>query len=409
MYHGDNFRIADKETFEFRLPEGRPVRILQLTDLHLGFGWMARKLDRKAMEDVTTIVERTKPDLIVLTGDTIFPFFLRTGTVNNKKQAAKFMEFMDMFRIPYALVMGNHDAEIGSKLNREQLGNEFRKGEYSIFAHGPKDIFGAGNYFIHLVKPDDWDAPLPNGYCRSDMALVMLDSNMYGKGWLTSGFDRIHADQTKWCMDRLEWLREYNPDMKAMAFFHMPVKEYKIAYEKMKLGDTSVKFHFGGISEKEDYFGISRYKEDFFEKAHENGMIKAMFCGHDHLNTISMTYRGIRLTYGMSIDYGGYSGIKKKQTQRGGTVITVDHDGSWDVKPEPLSVVVTPKVRGLKLFTERVQKERAKQRERARARITELEKEREARKKARKEAAARRNAKIKQFYEDKISKNRHTD
>ena len=90
-------------------------------------------------------------------------------------------------------------------------------------------------------------------------------------------------------------------------------------------------------------------------------------------------------------------------------MITVDHDGSWDIKPEPLSVVVTPNVRGLKVFAERVKQERAKQRERSRARIAELEKEREARKKARKEAAARRNEKIRQFYEDKISKNRHTD
>ena len=404
MYSGDNFRIIDKETFEFRMPEGREMKILQMTDLHLGFGWMARKLDRKAMEDVTTIVERTRPDLIVFTGDTIFPFFLRTGTKNNQKQARKFLEFMDMFRIPYAMVMGNHDAEIGSRLNREQLGNEFRKGEYSIFLHGPRNIFGTGNFFIHLVRPRDWNTPQANGYCRTDMALVMLDSNMYGKGWLTSGFDRIHADQTKWCMDRLEWLREYNPDMKAMAFFHMPVKEYKIAYEKMKLGDTSVQFHFGGISEKEDYFGISRYKEDFFEKALENGTIKAMFCGHDHLNTISLTYKGIRLTYGMSIDYGGYRGIKKKQTQRGGTVITVSGDGSWNVKPEPLSVVVTPKVRGLKELTDRVQKEMAKQREKSRALILSMEKERDARKKARKEAAARRNAKLKQFYEDRLTR-----
>ena len=78
MYSGDNFRIIDKETFEFRMPEGREMKILQMTDLHLGFGWMARKLDRKAMEDVTTIVERTKPDLIVFTGDTIFPFLATT-------------------------------------------------------------------------------------------------------------------------------------------------------------------------------------------------------------------------------------------------------------------------------------------------------------------------------------------
>ena len=310
------------------------------------------------------------------------------------------MEFMDMFRIPYTFVMGNHDAEIGSKLNREQLGEEFAKGEYSIFAHGPRNIFGVGIFFIHLVRSKDWDRPLANGYCRSEMALIMLDSNMYGKGWLFSGFDRIHADQTKWCMDRLEWLKEYNPDMKAMAFFHMPLKEYKIAYEKMKLGDTSVQFHFGGISEKEDYFGISRYKEDFFEKALANGMIKAMFCGHDHLNTISLTYKGIRLTYGMSIDYGGYRGIKKKQTQRGGTVITVEEDGSWNVKPEPLSVVVTPKVRGLSEFADRVQKQMARQSAASRARIQEMEREREERKRLRKAAAERRSAEVREFYEE---------
>ena len=104
--------------------------------------------------------------------------------------------------------MGNHDTEIGSKLNRTELGKEFRKGEYSIFAHGPKNVFGVGNFFIHLVRPEDWNKPQSNGYCRTPMVLTMLDSNMYGEGWFFTGFDRIHEDQAQWCMDRLDWLRE---------------------------------------------------------------------------------------------------------------------------------------------------------------------------------------------------------
>ncbi len=390
MYRSENFRIVDRETFEMRMPEGRPMKILQMTDLHLGFGLIRKQSDRKAMEAITTIVERTKPDLIVFTGDTIYPFLLRTGTMNNKKQAEKFLEFMDMFRVPYTLVMGNHDTEIGSRLNRTELGKVFRKGEYSIFAHGPKNVFGVGNFFIHLVRAEDWNKPQSNGYCRTPMVLTLLDSNMYGEGWFFTGFDRIHEDQTKWCMDRLDWLKEYNPDMKAMAFFHIPLKEYRTAYEKMKLGDSSVRYHFGSIAEKEEKFGISRYKDTFFERAHRNGTIVGMFCGHDHLNTLSLTYRGIRLTYGMSIDYGGYSGIKKKQTQRGGTLINVDTNGKWDVKPEPLTFVVSPKIRGLKDFAARVQEEIAIQSRNASKRLAELEEEREERKRLQREEAEKR-------------------
>lgn len=61
-----------------------------------------------------------------------------------------------------------------------------------------------------------------------------------------------------------------------------------------------------------------------------------MFCGHDHLNTLSLVYKGIQLTYGMSIDYLGYKGIVKRHTQRGGTLITTHTDGSVDINMVPL-------------------------------------------------------------------------
>lgn len=49
-----------------------------------------------------------------------------------------------------------------------------------------------------------------------------------------------------------------------------------------------------------------------------------------NLNNISLTYKGVRLTYGYTIDYLAYSGIKNYGAQRGCTVITVSPDGGFD-------------------------------------------------------------------------------
>ena len=125
--------------------------------------------------------------------------------------------------------------------------------------------------------------------------------------------------------------------MKAMAFFHIPVAEFKEAYEKMRLGDKSVTYMHGNIGEVNDHFGIPGYEGTFFRKAVENGVIKWLFCGHDHLNTLSVVYKGIRMTYGMSIDYLGYNGILKRHTQRGGTLITRRPDGSVEIRMVPLN------------------------------------------------------------------------
>ena len=177
----------------------------------------------------------------------------------------------------------------------------------------------------------------------------MLIYNMYGDGgWFYSGFDCIHKDQTEWCMNKLTSLKNEDENIKAMAFFHMPVREFKEAYERMKLGDNDVIYKHGSVGEKNDHFGISRFKGIFFNSAVDNGVIKWMFCGHDHLNTLSLVYKGIQLTYGMSIDYLGYKGIEKQYTQRGGTLITRKKDGSVSVKMVPLTSVVSTKVSGVK-------------------------------------------------------------
>lgn len=338
MYQSHKISKQGEDTFLLQIPDNREYRILQLTDLHLGFGWLSRKKDVLALEAVRKVIAKANPDLIVLTGDSIFPFLPKAGTMNNGKQARKLIAFLDGFQIPYTMVFGNHDCEMGASCDKHQLAKIFEEGRYCIFTEGRKELTGVGNFFLQLTDEKG----------KLLLLLVLLDSNMYGDGWFFSGFDCIHPDQTKWCMDHLHTLKEQNPGVKALAFFHMPPREFKEAYEKMKLGDSTVIYGHGSVGEPNEYFGISNRKGDFFRKAVENGSIWGMFCGHDHLNTLSLTYQGIRLTYGMSIDYLGYPGMKKKYIQRGGTLITRRPDGEIKVSMVPLGAVVSTRVRGEK-------------------------------------------------------------
>ena len=355
MYTSDRFKMINDYTFEYELPQGRAARILQLTDSHLGFGLLSRKKDTMALAAMKELIERTQPDLIVFTGDQIFPYLPKAGTMDNRRQSRRFLDFMDSFEIPYTLIMGNHDTELGSRLNRKELGQFWTTGRYSIFAEGPEDIFGIGNYMLRLTR---------NG--RLSYIFAMLDSNMYRDGWFYSGFDCVHADQSHWCMQEIikaaaegakaaeegakaaEEDADGASDLQAFIFLHMPPKEFREAYEKMKLGDESVRYHFGSIGERDEYFGISRYEGDLFERALECRYVKGLFCGHDHLNTISLTYKGIRMTYGMSIDCLGYKGITESFIQRGATLIELPENGGFTVRPVPLTTVVSHHIRGIK-------------------------------------------------------------
>ena len=69
------------------------------------------------------------------------------------------------------------------------------------------------------------------------------------------------------------------------------------------------------------------------------GSTKAIFYGHDHYNNISLEYKGVRLTYGMSIDYLASPEIENKTEQRGATLITIKNDSSFDIKQVKLDTI----------------------------------------------------------------------
>ena len=336
-------------------------QILQLTDIHIGAGFLSAQKDTWAMNAVATMVRSAQPDLVVVTGDIAFPVPYAAGTFNNLAAIKVFANMMEKLGVYWTFAFGNHDTEAYSQYSRKQICDWLADQHfvYCLF-EANNDIadkkeaesFGYGNNIIKIK----------NNEGAVIQALVTFDSHSYtdndyfGALWR---YDNIHQNQIDWYVAEMAKLRAANAahgfdtTIKNVAFFHIPLREYREAwgqYTDNNFADTAdvhkiygVNGEQGGalnpLAGNEDSYGVycGVYKEEldgkFWQAALANDM-QGTFCGHDHLNNFSLYYtkdgQTLRLTYGMSIDYLAYSGIFKQHAQRGCTAIQIHTDGSFD-------------------------------------------------------------------------------
>ena len=306
----------------------RDFKITQITDVHIGGGMLSVKKDNMALNAVAAMITEEKPDLVVVTGDVAFPVPYSAGTFNNKKSAELFAQMMEKLGVYWCITFGNHDTEAYSYYSRKAITKLYQKYPHCLVQMGPATVSGYGNYVINVK----------NSKGKITQSLFMFDSHSYtdndylGIKWK---YDCIHEDQVKWYKETVEELTQINGGErpKSLAFFHIPPIEMMEAYNEYKKAgfkDTkNVKYVYGEIGEGNEAICCSKYNYGIFEAFRENGTQGAFF-GHDHLNNLSVDYKGVRLTYGYSIDYLAYSGINKYGIQRGCTNITVRPDGSFE-------------------------------------------------------------------------------
>lgn len=329
----------------------RDLKILQLTDVHIGGGWMSVKKDAMAINAVASMVTAEKPDLVVITGDIAYPVPFQAGTFNNLSSAKIFARLMETLGVYWIPVFGNHDTELYSYYSREDISKFYESDElkHCLFKSGDENVDGYGNSVINVK----------NSKGIITQSLFFLDSHSYTDGdflGLLWKYDNIHQNQVDWYKEQSLKFSEQNRtvisslysadsteykdaeekygDISSLLFFHIPLKEYRDAwteYVDNGYNDTeNVRYKYGLTGETGDaiYCGIG--EDNLFETMQELGGGKGIFCGHDHLNNFSLDYKGIRLTYGYSIDYLAYSGIYKYGSQRGCTIITVRPDATFD-------------------------------------------------------------------------------
>ncbi|HHU83880.1 MAG TPA: hypothetical protein GXZ23_01745 [Clostridiales bacterium] len=323
-------------------------KILQLTDIHIGGGFMSTGKDAKALQAVATIVQHEKPDLVIVSGDIAYPVPFQAGTFNNKNGAKIFATLMETLHCYWTVSLGNHDTEAYSYYDRKAISEFYSSPEftYCIYTPGPEDVDGQGNQIIKVV----------NTAGLIVQGIVILDSHSYTDGDILGiqwKYDNVHKNQVQWYEQQIEKMKsenvmklysiddQYFKDHKAfntvnsLLFLHIPLVEYKDAWMEFANNgykDTEdVKYIEGIIGETGRMIYHGMHEDDLFEKILKLKSTKAVFCGHDHFNNITINYKGVDLSYGYSIDYLAYPGIDKEGSQRGATVIEIDKFGAHTI------------------------------------------------------------------------------
>ena len=131
-------------------------KVLQLTDVHIGGGFMSLKKDAMALNAVAAMVKAEQPDLVIATGDVSYPVPFQAGTFNNLESAKIFAALMEQLGVYWTLSFGNHDTEAYSYYDRAFI-SEFYSSEefkYCLYTAGPDDVDGYGNQIINVKNSD---------------------------------------------------------------------------------------------------------------------------------------------------------------------------------------------------------------------------------------------------------------
>lgn len=283
----------------------KDFRILAISDVQLNDAIDLFGLKGTAYDTITQLVNEQKPDLIIVMGDTVWAAF-------NKVSVKQFVKFMDDFKIPWAPINGNHDAEGNVDFN--WIADEFLKSEYCLLKKGPNNIGGVGNYVINIKEND-----------KTVESLILMDSHSsrYYEDTGETGYDFIYDSQMDWYKWVINGLKEQNggENVESMLFIHIPLNEYVDAYNLYEQSGFDESIGFG---EKNEESCPGYINSGMFDVIKEAGSTKYVFAAHDHLNNYSVEYEGIRLTYTMKTGDRCYA----QEDMNGGTLITIGDNTS---------------------------------------------------------------------------------
>lgn len=250
-------------------PDGT-LKILQITDCHY-------KVDdplnsRPSIDRMEEVLDIETPDFVMYTGDIVVSdeSFAGLDTVLGMVIAR---------HIPFALVFGNHDDEYDH--SRTELYDYIARKKGALLPERKTEE--APDYVIPVMSSGAGNKISALLYC--------IDSHSYTQLPSVPGYDWIRFGQIEWYR-RVS--REYTAlnggtPLPALAFFHIPLPEYRDAV----------------MEEKNRIFGVKAEavccptaNSGFFLSAKECGDIMATFCGHDHDNDYAVLYKDIVLSYG---------------------------------------------------------------------------------------------------------------
>jgi hypothetical protein len=256
-------------------------KIAQFTDIH----WNpASENNHKTLEIIRLVLEEEKPDLVIYTGDIVTKGPSLKGWLDVTKPLVD-------SEISWAVTLGNHDDE--AEVTREQIFELLVTLPGFVGIEGPADIPGTGNYVL----------PIMSSTSDKTAALIWcFDSHGYPTVKSQGDYDWIKFDQIAWYRNMSRYFSNANnrQALPALAYFHIPLPEYKEVAERE-----------GTVGRFEEKVCSPDINTGLFASFLEMGDVMGMFVGHDHVNNYIGIHHGIALGYGQVSGADSYGNFQR--------------------------------------------------------------------------------------------------
>lgn len=322
-------------------------RILHMTDMHLADPEMDDEEDRsipqKKLEETLNVLrqclEKTNPDLLVITGDIVNGYWDELTYDYVEKIIRRVIEPIEEKNVPLAVVFGNHDSELG--FHREIQMCHYLKYRNCRACLNAEEMYGCGTYNL-TIKSSKSDKDAFN--------IWLFDSNDYPRDENCiplAGYDFVHPDQIAWYEKTAKLLKDNNggEPLPSILFQHIPVQQ---EYDVIETSETEPEGEYSGFLGND---GVYRYLKscikgrlrenpcppkdghrEQFDSWKKTGDIIAAFFGHDHVNDFLVSVEGILLCQTISCGYWSYG------KERGGRLIVLDENDPKNIFTETIEI-----------------------------------------------------------------------
>lgn len=279
------------EPITYDVGEDGEFAVLKINDTHFFDG--VCHSDAQTLADLKVILDKTPCDLIVVNGDMVDGFNLKSSY--NKQQAIRlFAELLESYDIPWTFAPGNNDSEIDGE-NEDVIAFLM---QYENFVCGNEEgVDGDMQFFIDLTYEG-----------KTAHTIVIMDSHARSPKAI-GGYDYIKENQINWLLQGIEERK-----VKTSIFFHMNTPAFKTAYEE---GEAYEGFPSAYVFPLDDI-----KKNDLFDSmTADNEYISLISIGHVHSNNMCHFYNG---RYYQLSSVSGYSAIHPKDMMPSCTLTVID-------------------------------------------------------------------------------------
>jgi len=258
---------AQENKLQFR-DDGNFI-IAQFTDTHFYIGG---ENSQEVLDNMQAVMETGQVDLVIMTGDIV------TGEPSIRSWEV-LTDLLIGYKVPYTVTFGNHEDE--AEISREELLSYLSERPYCLLSdQGGMEVEGVGNNILPVYNQKGIAEKLI--YCMDSRSYSLAkDQDVEGYGWFDQSQIRWFAESNQ------KWLMK-NPDIQALFFFHIPLPEYKQAFDH---GDFTL-----GIRKEEEC--SPKINTGMFAEMVLQRNVLGTFVGHDHVNNYVAQLHNIALCYG---------------------------------------------------------------------------------------------------------------